>query len=163
MAKAKVAVIMGSKSDMPTMEHCVNLLKEFKVPHVVRILSAHRTPKETESFVKSAKSKSIKVFIAAAGMAAHLGGVVASHTTLPVIGVPMKGSALASMDSLFSIVQMPGGVPVACMAIGNAGAKNAAIFATQILATSDKALEKKLLDYKKCMADAVLGRQCKQK
>lgn len=153
---SKVAVMMGSKSDMPTMQHCLDILDGFNISYTLKVLSAHRTPKETAKFVNDAKAKGIKVIIAAAGMAAHLAGVVASHTTLPVVGVPMESKALAGIDALFSTVQMPGGVPVACMAIGNAGAKNAAIFAAEILALSDKKLQKKLVSYKKKMARKIL-------
>lgn len=153
---AKVAIIMGSKSDMPTVQYCLDILDEFKVNYIVKVLSAHRTPNETAKFAKEAHNKGIKVIIAAAGCAAHLAGVIASNTTLPVIGIPIESKALAGIDALFSTVQMPGGVPVACMAIGNSGAKNAAILATQILALSDKKLQKRLLGYKKKLRRKVI-------
>lgn len=146
---AKVAVIMGSESDMPTVQYCLDILDEFKIPYIVKVLSAHRTPNQTAKFAKEAHKKGIKVIIAAAGMAAHLAGALASRTTLPVIGIPIESKSLAGIDALFSTVQMPGGVPVACMAIGKSGAKNAAIFAAQILALSDTKLQKRLLSYKK--------------
>lgn len=153
---AKIAIIMGSKSDMPTMQYCIDILDEFKIPYTTKVLSAHRTPEETAKFAKQAREKGIKVIIAAAGMAAHLAGVLASKTTLPIIGVPMESKSLAGIDALFSTVQMPGGVPVACMAIGKAGAKNSALFSAQILALTDKALSKKLIAYKKKLARQVL-------
>ena len=153
---AKVAIIMGSKSDMPTVQYCLDILNEFGINYIVKVLSAHRTPNETARFTKEAKDKGIKVIIAAAGMAAHLAGVCASHTTLPVIGIPIESKSLAGIDALFSTVQMPGGIPVACMAIGSSGAKNAAILAAQILALSDKKLQKKLTAYRKKLARKVL-------
>ena len=152
----KVAVMMGSKSDMPTVQYCLDVLDGLGIDYIVKVLSAHRTPNETAKFAKEAKAKGIKVIIAAAGMAAHLAGVLASHTTLPVIGIPMESKSLAGIDALFSTVQMPAGVPVACMAIGQAGAKNAAVLAIQILALSDKKLEKRLLAHKKKLAREVL-------
>ena len=153
---AKVAIIMGSKSDMPTVQYCLDILNEFGINYIVKVLSAHRTPNETARFTKEAKDKGIKVIIAAAGMAAHLAGVCASHTTLPVIGIPIESKSLAGIDALFSTVQMPGGIPVACMAIGSSGAKNAAILAAQILALSDKKLQKKLTAHRKKLARKVL-------
>jgi len=153
---SKVAVMIGSRSDLAVMQNCLDVLSDFNVSYEVKILSAHRTPKQTEKFVKQAGQKGFKVIIAAAGMAAHLAGVVAAYTILPVIGVPMESKALVGIDALFSIVQMPGGVPVGCMAIGKAGAKNSALFAIQIIATSDKKLQKKLADYKKQMEQKVL-------
>ncbi len=153
---AKVAIIMGSKSDMPTVQHCLDILDGFKIDYTVKVLSAHRTPNETARFTKGAKDKGIKVIIAAAGMAAHLAGACASHTTLPVIGIPIESKSLAGIDALFSTVQMPGGIPVACMAIGSSGAKNAAILAAQILALSDKKLQKKLTTHRKKLARKVL-------
>ena len=153
---AKVAIIMGSKSDMPTVQHCLDILDGFKIDYIVKVLSAHRTPNETAKLAKEAKDKGIKVIIAAAGMAAHLAGVCASHTTLPVIGIPIESKSLAGIDALFSTVQMPGGIPVACMAIGSSGAKNAAILAAQILALSDKKLQKKLTAHRKKLARKIL-------
>ncbi len=155
--KPSVCIVMGSKSDLPTMEQAMAMLKEFDVPYEVRILSAHRTPKETLQLSEEAAQRGIKVFIAGAGGAAHLAGVIASSTILPVIGVPMQTSALGGMDSLLSIVQMPQGVPVATTAIGNAGAKNAAILAVQIMALSDEALAAKLTNFKKAQAEKVLA------
>ena len=155
MSKAKIAIVMGSQSDLETMSEAVNLLKEFKLEYEVRVLSAHRTPDEVAKFSKQARKNGIKLIIAGAGGAAALAGVIAAHTTLPVIGVPIETSSLKGMDSLLSTVQMPAGVPVASMAIGKAGAKNAAIFALEILGTSDTAIEKKLSSYKKEMAKKV--------
>ncbi|MFH1406751.1 MAG: 5-(carboxyamino)imidazole ribonucleotide mutase [Candidatus Omnitrophota bacterium] len=145
----KVSVIMGSSSDFETMQGALDVLKEFAIPHEVKVLSAHRAPHDTAKFAAAARSRAIGVIIAGAGGAAHLAGVIAAHTTVPVIGVPMETKALAGIDSLFSTVQMPQGVPVATMAIGKSGAKNAAILAAQILAVRDKKLEKKLDAYKK--------------
>jgi 5-(carboxyamino)imidazole ribonucleotide mutase len=157
MAKnKKVAIMMGSKSDMDVMQNCAGTLKKFGINAEIRVLSAHRTPKQTISFAASAKKKGYKVIIAAAGGAAHLAGVVSAHTTLPVIGVPIETKALAGIDSLFSTVQMPSGIPVACMAIGKAGAVNAAIFAVEILALNDKTLKAGLDSHKKSLAKSVL-------
>lgn len=142
---AVVSIIMGSTSDLPVMEKAAKLLDEFQIPFEINALSAHRTPDEVADFAKNAKSRGIKVIIAAAGMAAHLGGVIASMTTLPVIGVPIK-SSLEGLDSLLSIVQMPPGIPVATVGIN--GAMNAAILAVQILALSDESLDRKLAQYK---------------
>lgn len=155
--KPQVCIVMGSKSDLPTMEKATEMLKEFDVPYEVRVLSAHRTPNETLKLSEEAKDRGIKVFIAGAGGAAHLAGVIASSTTLPVIGVPIQTSALGGMDSLLSIVQMPGGIPVATTAIGNAGAKNAAILAVQMMALADDALAEKLVAFKKKQAENVLA------
>lgn len=146
---------MGSQSDLETMVEAVNLLKEFRADYEVRVMSAHRTPKEVAKFSEDARKNGIKVIIAGAGGAAALAGVIAAHTTLPVIGVPIETSSLKGLDSLLSTAQMPGGVPVASMAIGKAGAKNAAIFALEILGVRDKEIEKKLSDYKKKMAQKV--------
>ncbi len=150
-----VSIIMGSDSDLEVMEEASKILEEFSVPYEISILSAHRSPNETAEFAKTAKLKGVQVIIAGAGGAAHLAGVVASLTTLPVIGVPMESGSLKGLDSLFSIVQMPGGIPVATMAIGKAGAKNAGILAAQILALSNQILENKLESYKKSLADSV--------
>ena len=155
MSNPKIAVIMGSQSDLETMSEAVNLLKEFGVEYEVRVLSAHRTPEEVAKFAKDARKNGIKAIIAGAGGAAALAGVIAAHTTLPVIGVPIETSSLNGLDSLLSTVQMPGGVPVASMAIGRAGAKNAAIFALEILGASDTGMEKKLEAYKKTLAKKV--------
>ena len=157
MAKVKqVAVMMGSRSDMDIMQHCVDTLKRFGIEADVRVLSAHRTPKQTILFASRAQKKGYKLIIAAAGGAAHLAGVVSAHTTLPVIGVPIETKSLAGLDSLFSTVQMPSGIPVACMAIGKAGAVNAGIFAAEILALSDKSLKDRLDNHKKSLSESVL-------
>ena len=155
--KPLVSILMGSRSDLPTMENCFAQLKEFDIPFEAHALSAHRTPNEVIKLAEEAKDRGIKVIIAAAGGAAHLGGVIASSTTLPVIGVPIQTSALGGMDSLLSTVQMPGGIPVATVAIGKAGAKNAAILAVQMLALSDEALAKKREAFKQAMADKVIA------
>lgn len=141
----KVSIIMGSTSDLPVMEKAAALLNEFQIPFEINALSAHRTPKEVEAFATKAKENGIQVIIAAAGMAAHLPGVIASMTTLPVIGVPIKAS-LDGMDALLAIVQMPPGIPVATVGIN--GALNAAILAVQIMATADPILQEKLVVYK---------------
>ncbi|MCF7818411.1 MAG: 5-(carboxyamino)imidazole ribonucleotide mutase [Kiritimatiellales bacterium] len=150
-----VAIVMGSKSDWPVLEYTYNTLKEFGVESTVKIMSAHRTPHEAADFAENAAKNGYKVVIGAAGGAAHLSGVLAGHTILPVIGIPVKGWALDGMDSLLSTVQMPAGVPVATVAVGKAGAINAAILAVQILALADATLKRKLIAYKKKMADDV--------
>ena len=155
MKKPVVSIVMGSDSDLPVMKGTMEILKKFNVPHEVKILSAHRSPEEVAKFAKTNRKRGIKVVIAGAGGAAHLAGVIASMTTLPVIGVPMESAALKGIDSLFSIVQMPSGIPVATMGIGSAGAKNAALLAIQILSLQDKPLEKKLVEYKKDLALSV--------
>jgi 5-(carboxyamino)imidazole ribonucleotide mutase len=132
--KPLVGVIMGSKSDTETLQPALDILKQLGVEHEVNIISAHRTPEKARQYATTARERGIEVIIAAAGMAAHLPGVLASWTTLPVIGVPLSGSELKGADALYSIVQMPAGIPVACMAIGSAGVKNAAYFAAEILA-----------------------------
>lgn len=150
--KAKVLILMGSESDLPVMESAGEILEKFGVPYEMTIASAHRTPSRAIKLAESAEQKGIGVIIAGAGMAAHLAGVLAAHTVLPVIGVPIESSHLKGLDSLLSTVQMPPGVPVATMAIGKAGAKNAAVFAVQILSVKDRELSKKLKEYKKQMA-----------
>ncbi len=152
MGNIDVLILLGSKSDIDTVSVCGDILSKFGVPFKQEISSAHRQPERTISLIKEAESGGVKVIIAAAGMAAHLPGVVASHTTLPVIGVPLAGSALSGKDSLYSIVQMPAGIPVACMSIGSHGAKNAALLAVEILALSDNALKDKLKAYRKELA-----------
>jgi len=147
MSKA-ISIIMGSQSDLEIVCETIKLLKEFKAGFEVRVLSAHRTPKELAAYVELASRKGTKVFIAAAGGAAALAGVVAAHTTLPVIGIPIETSALKGIDSLLSTVQMPAGVPVASMAIGKAGAKNAALFALEILGITDKKISSALKRYR---------------
>lgn len=149
----KVAIIMGSDSDLPVVQKCIDRLKEFEIEFTVRIMSAHRTPIEASEFASNAKSNGFGVIIAAAGKAAHLGGVLAAHTTLPVIGIPIKSSTMDGLDSLLSTVQMPSGIPVATVAID--GAENAAILAAQILALSDEKLEKALEKHKLKMAENV--------
>ncbi len=161
MRRALISVIMGSQSDLETVNEATSLLKEFKVGFEVKVLSAHRSPKELAKYVEEAPEKGIRVFIAAAGGAAALAGVVASHATLPVIGIPIETKSLKGLDSLLSTVQMPVGVPVACMAIGKAGAKNAAIFALEILGTTDKKIKSKLTAYKKKMRVAVKNTKLK--
>ena len=150
----KVAIVMGSDSDLPVIKKAVTLLEKFNIPYTVRVISAHRTPNVAEEFAKTAKENGIGVIIAAAGKAAHLGGVIAAYTTLPVIGLPIKSSTLDGLDSLLSIVQMPKGIPVATVAID--GGENAAILAAQMLALSDDVLMKKLEDYKKEIAEEVI-------
>lgn len=151
MGKA-ISIIMGSQSDLETASEAIILLKQFKVTLEVKVLSAHRTPKELAKYVEEAPKRGIKVFIAAAGGAAALAGVIASHSTLPVIGIPIETKSLKGLDSLLSTVQMPVGVPVACMAIGKAGAKNAAIFALEILGITDKRIQSKLSAHKREMS-----------
>lgn len=141
-----VSVIMGSKSDYEIMRHCLQVLESFAIPYEVIISSAHRSPNRTKDYVKEAESKGAVVFICAAGMAAHLAGAVCAQTLKPVIGIPLIGGALDGLDALLSTAQMPSAMPVACMAIGKAGAINAAYLALQILATSDEDLAKKLLE-----------------
>lgn len=147
---------MGSISDWKTVEHCFRTLEEFGVEAEVKVMSAHRTPHEASEFAENAAKNGLKVIIGAAGGAAHLCGVLAGHTTLPVIGIPMQAWSLDGMDSLLSTVQMPKGIPVATVAIGKAGAINAGILAVQMLALSDTALRRKLVSYKKKMAKDVL-------
>jgi 5-(carboxyamino)imidazole ribonucleotide mutase len=144
MPTPSVALLMGSDSDLPTVKEACTVLRGFGVPFEVRVLSAHRCPEDLVAFVKQAEQRGVQVFIAAAGGAAHLAGVVAAHTTRPVLGIPIQTSSLNGLDSLLSIVQMPGGVPVGTMAIGTAGAKNAGLFAVQILALADAGLAEKL-------------------
>ncbi|MBI5408411.1 MAG: 5-(carboxyamino)imidazole ribonucleotide mutase [Nitrospirae bacterium] len=156
MMKAKVLIIMGSDSDLPVMEETGKLLEEFNVPYEITVSSAHRSPERTVKLVRDAEKKGVEVIIAGAGAAAHLAGVIASHTILPVIGVPIDSSSLNGVDALYSTVQMPPGVPVAAMAIGKAGAKNAAVFAVQIMGTKDPILTSALKDFKKKMAHEVL-------
>ena len=150
----KVAIIMGSDSDLPVVEKAIDVLKQFEVPFTVRVLSAHRTPAEAKTFAESARSKGYGVVIAAAGKAAHLAGAFAANTTLPVIGIPVKSSTLDGLDALLSTVQMPTGMPVATVAID--GAANAALLAIQILAVSDRALAAKLSEKRKADTEKVL-------
>lgn len=150
-----VSVIMGSKSDYETMQHTIETLKQLMIPHEVKIISAHRTPERLFEFSKNLIKRNIKVVIAGAGGAAHLPGMVASLTQIPVLGVPVESKALKGMDSLLSIVQMPGGIPVACLAIGNAGAKNAALLAAAILGNEDKKIFENLKKYRDNQTDSV--------
>lgn len=157
MRKAIVGIIMGSDSDLPTMQEAAVILDEFGVPFEMKITSAHRTPNLMAKYAATAVKRGIKVIIAGAGGAAHLPGMTASHTPLPVIGVPIKTKALDGLDSLLSIAQMPGGVPVAAVAIG--GGKNAGLLTVQMLAISDKKLLKKMTEYKKKLEKESLGKQ----
>jgi phosphoribosylaminoimidazole carboxylase PurE protein len=153
--KPKILIIMGSDSDLPVMENTGKTLKEFGIPYEMTVSSAHRTPDRTLNLVINAEKNGVEVVIAGAGAAAHLAGVIASHTTLPVIGIPIDSSPLEGIDALYSTVQMPPGIPVATMAIGTAGAKNAGILAAQILALKDPKIAAALKDYKKKMAKEV--------
>jgi phosphoribosylaminoimidazole carboxylase PurE protein len=153
--KPKVLIIMGSDSDLHIMEESAKILEAFGVPFDMTVASAHRTPARTLNLVKAAEKNGVDVIIAGAGMAAHLPGVVASHTTMPVIGVPLEASPLKGVDALLSIVQMPPGIPVATVALGKAGARNAGILAVQILARKDAKLAKKLLSHRQEMAKEV--------
>ena len=150
-----VSVVMGSDSDLPIMQEALNILDAFGIPKELYLTSAHRAPGRTVAFAESAAKRGVRIIIAGAGAAAHLAGVIASQTTLPVIGVPIETASLGGLDALLSTVQMPGGIPVATMAIGKAGAKNAALMAARILALSDKVLSKKLNDYIENMAKEV--------
>ncbi len=155
-----VSVIMGSKSDWGVMRQAAELLARFGVPHECRVLSAHRTPAETAKYVTEAESRGIEVIVAAAGGAAHLAGVCAAHTLLPVLGVPMESASLKGLDSLLSTVQMPAGIPVGTLAIGAPGARNAALLAIAILANSRPDLREKLRSFRQEQRDAVLGESC---
>ena len=154
-----VAVIMGSASDWDTMRHSVDLLEELGVPNEHQILSAHRSPDATADFARKAAGRGVRVVIAGAGGAAHLAGVIAAYTWLPILGVPIQSKALQGLDSLLSIVQMPGGVPVGALAIGASGAKNAALLAASILAVSDEKIRKKLEAFRKKQTEAVLAQR----
>ena len=155
MGKPLVSILMGSDSDLSVMEEASKVLEKFGIGHEVVVSSAHRSPERTRKYVVGASKRGIKILIAGAGAAAHLAGVVAAETTLPVIGVPIGSSALNGLDALLSTTQMPGGVSVAGMAIGKAGAKNAGVLSVQILALNDKTLQKKLLQFKKDQAKEV--------
>lgn len=157
--KVIVSVVMGSDSDLPIMIEATKMLDEFGIGYELILTSAHRTPQRTTKFAVSAAGRGIKVIIVGAGAAAHLAGVIASQTTLPVIGVPINATSLNGLDALLSTVQMPGGIPVATMAIGKAGAKNAALYAARILAVEDKGLSAKLSLYIKKMAKDVEKKQ----
>lgn len=156
-ASPLVGVIMGSKSDWETMQEAETVLKEFGIPHECKVVSAHRTPDVMFEYAKGAEQRGLEVIIAGAGGAAHLPGMVASQTVLPVLGVPVKSRALGGLDSLLSIVQMPGGVPVGTLAIGTSGAKNAALLAARILANFRPELRKKLHEYQTSQTERVIG------
>ncbi|HEY5792271.1 MAG TPA: 5-(carboxyamino)imidazole ribonucleotide mutase [Chthoniobacterales bacterium] len=156
-AKALVGVVMGSQSDWSTLREAVQILEEFGVPHEYRVVSAHRTPDLLSEYAKTAAGRGLRAIIAGAGGAAHLPGMLAAHTPVPVLGVPVESKALKGMDSLLSIVQMPAGIPVATFAIGVAGAKNAALFAVAQLAAGDAALAKKLQAFRQRQTDAALA------
>ena len=154
-----VSIVMGSDSDYPVMEEAVKILKIFSVPHEIFLTSAHRSPERTTDFARKAAGRNVKVIIVGAGAAAHLAGVIASQTILPVIGVPIDSSVLKGMDALLSTVQMPGGIPVATMAIGKAGAKNAALLAIRILSLTDGELHQRLVAYIDDMAHEIERKQ----
>src|SRR6184192_3095884 len=154
-----VAIIMGSKSDWETMRHALQTLDDLGVRNEARVLSAHRTPDATADFARTAAARGLRVIIAGAGAAAHLAGAIAAHTWLPVLGVPIQSKALQGLDSLLSIAQMPGGVPVGALAIGASGAKNAGLLAVSILAVSDDGVRKKLEAFRKKQTDAVLAQR----
>lgn len=158
MTKPFVAILMGSDSDLDTMQSCIDTLDKLGITREVNVLSAHRTPEATHAYVKDADARGCACFIAAAGMAAHLAGTVAALTVKPVVGVPMGGGALNGQDALLSTAMMPGGIPVATVAIGKAGAKNAALLAAQMIALSDRELAKRLLDERKANAAEVLAK-----
>ncbi|HSV12996.1 MAG TPA: 5-(carboxyamino)imidazole ribonucleotide mutase [Tepidisphaeraceae bacterium] len=152
-----VGVIMGSRSDWETMRHADEVLKQFDVPHECKVVSAHRTPQWMVQYASEAERRGLQLVIAGAGGAAHLPGMVAANTILPVIGVPVQSAAMNGLDSLLSIVQMPGGIPVATTAIGRAGAMNAGLLAVAILANHDAALRQKLMDYRDAQTQKVMG------
>jgi phosphoribosylaminoimidazole carboxylase PurE protein len=154
--KPKVLILMGSDSDLQVMEEASKVLEQFSIPYEMTVSSAHRTPERTLKLVRNAEKNGVEVIIAGAGAAAHLAGVIASHTVLPVIGVPIDSSPLKGIDALYSTVQMPPGIPVATMAIGKAGAKNAALFAAQVLGIKDPIIASSLRDHRKRMAAEVL-------
>lgn len=161
--KPRVGIVMGSDTDLPVMSEAAQTLKEFGVPFEVEITSAHRSPARTSEYARTAIERGLKAIIVGAGGASHLAGVIAAETTLPVIGVPMATTTLAGLDALLSTVQMPGGVPVACTAIGKPGAINAALFAVEILATSDAELAQKLIEHKEKLARSVADKSEKVK
>jgi 5-(carboxyamino)imidazole ribonucleotide mutase len=159
MKKPLVAIVMGSKSDWKTMQEAARVLRKFGVPFIAEVTSAHRTPKKMAQFAEGAESKGIEVIIAGAGGAAHLPGMMAAYTTLPVLGVPVETKALKGLDSLLSIQQMPGGIPVGCLAIGKAGAKNAGLLTIAILARSRPELSRKLKSFRSEQTRQVLRTQ----
>lgn len=154
-AAVLVSVVMGSDSDLPVMEEAVRVLGEFAIPHELFLTSAHRSPERTTAFAREARRRGVRLIIAGAGAAAHLAGAIAAQTPLPVIGVPIDATPLQGLDALLATVQMPSGIPVATMAIGKAGARNAALFAVRLLALDDPGLEEKLADYHRRMAQDV--------
>lgn len=155
MSEYKVAILMGSKSDLPAMEGAFAIFKSFNIPFVVRVISAHRTPDKATKFATSAEKEGIQIIICAAGMAAHLAGVIAAHTTLPVIGVPMVSEPFNGLDSLLATVQMPPGIPVATVTAGKNGGKNSALYAASILALSDPGIAAKLKNFRKEQGEVV--------
>lgn len=157
MSNPQVAILMGSRSDADVMRAASQILEEFGIVHEMRVLSAHRTPNETREYVERAESRGIEVLIAGAGFAAHLAGALAAHSVLPVIGVPIDSSALAGVDALYATVQMPGGIPVATMTIGKSGAKNAGLFAVQILSRKNPVLVDRLREYRDRMREDILA------
>ena len=157
MAAPKVGILMGSKSDLGVMKGAATTLEQFEVPFDMKVRSAHRTPQETAEYVRSAESRGFQVLIAGAGFAAHLAGALAAQSSLPIIAVPLDSSPLQGLDALLASVQMPQGVPVACMAIGKAGAVNAALFAIQILSLSDPDLAEKFREYRKKLREKTLA------
>lgn len=159
MSIPQIAILMGSKSDLDIMKHAGKVLEEFQIPFEMKVLSAHRTPLETSQYVQESEKRGIGVFIAGAGFAAHLAGAVAAHCVAPVIAVPLDSSALKGWDSLLSSVQMPKGIPVACMTIGKAGAINAALLAVQILSRSQPELVTKLKEHRENLRQEVLASQ----
>ncbi len=161
MSNPLVGILMGSDSDFEIMKESAKVLKDFGVPFEVVVTSAHRTPERTLEYAKSARDRGLKVLIVGAGMAAHLAGVIAAKTIIPVIGVPINSSSLNGIDALYSTLQMPSGIPVGTMAIGKAGAKNAALYAIQMLALSDENLQKKLDDFRKEFEKVVVEREKK--
>lgn len=158
-----VGILMGSDSDLPVMTEAAKTLQKFGIPFEIEITSAHRSPARTREYARTAVARGLKVIIVAAGGAAHLGGVVAAETTLPVVGVPIPNTTLQGLDSLLSTVQMPGGVPVACTSLGKPGAVNAAVLAAQIIGTSTPSIARKLVEYKKELASAVAKKNEKAK
>ena len=162
MSATKIAICMGSQSDWPTMKEAAAILDSLDVPCDIRIISAHRTPDRLAEFARTAEAQGFEIIIAGAGGAAHLPGMIAAQTHLPVLGVPVQSKALNGVDSLYSIVQMPAGIPVATFAIDTPGAKNAALMAVQILSLQDAALKKRLLDWRRAQTDAVAERPSNQ-
>jgi 5-(carboxyamino)imidazole ribonucleotide mutase len=162
MSATKIAICMGSQSDWPTMKEAAAILDSLDVPCDIRIISAHRTPDRLAEFARTAEAQGFEIIIAGAGGAAHLPGMIAAQTHLPVLGVPVQSKALNGVDSLYSIVQMPAGIPVGTFAIGTPGAKNAALMAVQILSLQDAALKKRLLDWRRAQTDAVAERPSNQ-